>query len=329
MKGFDLFADDEDVGGKQIDGPESFERSIQMRNPFHKAVRKRKVKDSSLWAGKRRKDLVISRVERQKSVVHEHVTGFRQRIAPEVVRVVEYPVEKLGVRISIGKHGHDEISTATNDPVQLLQRFGVDRDVFQNAASDHDIKEIVVIGQAIGVRKLRVFQRGKIVKGAVLGRIDVAAVQFHLCSAEHPDKTGVRGMTAPPVQDGTRIFDDMLAAFENTHLTTNDGEVSGVSMKIRIIAELSLTHIEPVQLSFIVGHWAHGLRVHPSLADPRDSKKVFSRSVLFPSPFGGTCGRYRIGKRQTRSPKARRDGCSFDFVARKEAFSLWDLVISL
>jgi hypothetical protein len=52
-----------------------------------------------------------------------------------------------------------------------------------------------------------------------------------------------------------------------------------VSVKIGIIAELSLTRIEPVQLTFVVGRWAHGLRVHPSLADPRESKKVFGRSL--------------------------------------------------
>jgi hypothetical protein len=76
-----------------------------------------------------------------------------------------------------------------------------------------------------------------------------------------------------------------------------------VSMKIRIIAELSLTHIEPVQLSFIVGHWAHGLRVHPSLADPRDSKKVFSRSVLFPSPFGERVGATALASDKHDLPK--------------------------
>lgn len=298
MKGFDLLADDEDVGGKQIDGPESFEHSIQMRNPFHKAVRNRKVKDSSLWAGKRRKDLVISRMERQKSVVDEHVTSLRQRIAPEVVWVVEYPVEKLGVRISVGQHSHDEISTATNDPIQLFERFGVNRDVLQDAASDHDIKEIVVIGQAIGVSELRVFQSGKVVKGAVLGRVDVAAIQFHLCSAKHPDKAGVCRMTATPVQDGTRIFEGILTALEDTDLTPNDGEVSGVSMKIGIIAELSLTHVKPVQFSFVVGHWAHGLRVHPSLEDPMDSKK-WSAGPLFYRHLVGHVGATALEAKHT------------------------------
>lgn len=271
MKGFDLLSDDEDVGGKQIDRPEPFERRIQMRNPFHKPVCKRKVKEPSLWTGERRKDLVISRVLREKPVVDEHVTGLRTRIAPKVMRVVEYPVEKFGVRISVGKHGHDEISAGTNDPIQLLERFRVNRDVLQDAASDHDVKEIVVIGQVIGVCELRIFQSGKVVKGAVLRWIHIAAMQFYIRSAKHPDHAGVCSMTAAPVEHSARIREGVLAAFEDAHLTTNDGEVSGVRMEIGIIAQLSLTPIEPMQLCFVVGHWAHSSRVHASLADVEDN----------------------------------------------------------
>lgn len=50
-------------------------------------------------------------------------------------------------------------------------------------------------------------------------------------------------MKAAPVQNGTCTFFRLLATFEDAHLVTNDGEVSAVSMKIGIIAELSLTHM--------------------------------------------------------------------------------------
>lgn len=166
---------------------------------------------------------MVSRANGKETMMDKQVMCFGQGIHPEVVRIVQSSIEPFGVGISVGQHGYNKVTLWPDDPVQFLQGFGIDGNVFQYSASNDAIEGIILVGQLIGMSQLGVLQAGEVVEGLILRRVDIAPIKLHFGTAQQPDQASVRGVTTSPVQYRASSFKDILTTLEDADLAADHG----------------------------------------------------------------------------------------------------------
>lgn len=100
------------------------------------------------------------------------------------------------------------------------------------------------------MRDLRVVKLGELVEDSILSDIYVATVEFDLAPNEHPNHTRVYCVAASPIENSTGFFEKFLATLKNADLAAYDGKIPGMSVKVTIFSDLSLSEIRLGQLGF-------------------------------------------------------------------------------
>lgn len=131
--------------------------------------------------------------------------------------------------------------------MDFFERFVVLNGVFKNPGRDDDIERLIRIRKLDEIRKLSVLQ----IRGAVKDFVpvlveEIAAVKFDIPSERYTSQTGIRSMTAAPVEDGTRILKMLEIPRKNTDLMCDESRRCVIG-QVRIGIALLLLPIQIAQ----------------------------------------------------------------------------------